>query len=233
MSDDRTFVLFVVPSRWAPPKSCATSRFSPDCFAPNKPYVAHFDPAHGTITLRALPIPVIRLVSGVPALSPDGTELAVDTGRGLPRTSNADSRLLADQRRGQGMARPRIWADDGLGAGRAARRVRAQRGIVILNTNTPGGSIQGASRLAVTYQQPGITTCKSASRYPATARQSLPRSYRRPIRWPPAARLVVLCRDRTPDPRRHAPARCRERGRVASALGQFLGQRDRTAPHSQ
>lgn len=154
-SDDRTFVLFVVPSRWAPPKSCATSRFSPDCFAPNKPYVAHFDPAHGAITLRALPIPVIRLVSGLPALSPNGTELAVDTG-GAGRAPVTQIRVYSLTNgavkvwHGPGSGRTMAWGPDGqLGV------YGLGSGIVILNTNTPGGSVQGASRLAVTYQQPG------------------------------------------------------------------------------
>jgi hypothetical protein len=159
-SDDRTFVLMT-----ARVHSTACSP-SAACLPPITFYLARFDPADGAIALHALPIPAVPARDAEAfALSPNGTELAVAT---LP---GGTSRTLVTQIRvyslisnavrewqGAGSVDAMVWGPDGQLGIDWAGATRA--GIEMLNANTAGGSLLGASRLAVNYDQPGHYTLR-------------------------------------------------------------------------
>jgi hypothetical protein len=158
--DDRTFALAAAPRNWIWPESCAKSMQSPTCWPPNRVYIARFDPADGTVTLRVLPIPAIKSLGVILALSPSGTELAVARG------GTAGEPVLQIDVYSLTSNTVKVWQDPGLAFGMAWgpngqlgiswwHSNEASGGISMLNTNTAGGSLLAASRRVVTSRQPG------------------------------------------------------------------------------
>lgn len=166
--DGRTFVL--TAQRWVQGTSLAAERLNAS--APTKFFLLRFDPGTRAALLSALPIPADPgsvFVDGI-ALSADGTKLAVAADRqrtrGDPKIQVFD--LAAGSAKewawpGNGWignnkptGQPLSWAADGrtlafqLGPRQGTIAVR------LLDTATPGGSLQSSSKLAVEWIHGGV-----------------------------------------------------------------------------
>jgi hypothetical protein len=160
-ADDTTFVVGAVRT---------TS--TPDNSDPMTLYLARFDPARKTITMRALPIP--PLPGAMPtafSLSPDGRELAVVLHNVTNRMITSSSLEVYSLATGAvkvwsapgfvdplGVGNGLSWGPGGILAFEWSRRSvpgrSASEGIRLLNTDSPAGSLLDASRLAVRGVQP-------------------------------------------------------------------------------
>jgi hypothetical protein len=165
-ADDRAFVLFVAPDHWTPPKSCGHDGApGAACLGSPKPYLAQVNPADGAVRLRALPIPGLPPLSGLAALSPNGTELAYAAGGGNQGAPEAQVHVYsltsgtAREWQDKGSIRALAWGPNGQ-LGIDWDGATGTPGIEMLNTNTAGGSLLSASRLAVDYDQPDHYTLR-------------------------------------------------------------------------
>jgi hypothetical protein len=164
-SDDRAFVFFVAPDRWTPPKSCAhIPPPNATCYPPLKPYLARVNPADGAVRLSAPSVPGLQALYGLFALSPDGTELAETTGgyKGAPEAQVHVYSLTSGAAKvwqAKGSISSMAWGPNGQ-LGIDWDGATGTPGIEMLNTNTAGGSLLSASRLAVSYNEPDHYTLR-------------------------------------------------------------------------
>jgi hypothetical protein len=148
-ADDRTFVLLGLKGQASRSPAGAAELFQ-----------AHFDPADRAITVTQLHVRANLTYLQALALSPNGAELAVSLVEGAGRTNVAQIQVYSltsgtvREWHDPGSVQAMAWAPHGQlaldwspahGAG----------GIAMLDTNTAGGSLTGASRVIVNYQQPG------------------------------------------------------------------------------
>jgi hypothetical protein len=135
-------------------------------------YLAQFDPARKTITMRALPIPPLPASMPVAiALSPDGRELAVVVHNVTDRMITSSTLRVYSLATGAarawtapgfvdslGLGEGLSWGPGGILAFEWSRtsdpRPAAGGGIRLLDTNGPGGNLLTASRAAVPGVQP-------------------------------------------------------------------------------
>jgi hypothetical protein len=145
-ADDRTFVL--LGSR-----RLGTRLESLELFR------ARFDPADHAITVTPLHIRADLVDLLAMALSPNGAELALSIeGAGHPEVAQIQVHSLTSgtvrEWHDPGSVQAMAWGTHGELAIDWAGAAGTP-GIAMLNTNTAGGSLTGASRLVVDYQQPG------------------------------------------------------------------------------
>jgi hypothetical protein len=148
-ADDRTFVLLGSGGQTARSQSRTGELFD-----------ARFDPADHAITVTLLHVRAALAYLAALALSPNGAELAVAT---VERAGNVDVTQIQVYSLASGTVRE--WHDTGSvqamawgSHGQLAVEwdgAKGPPGIAMLNTNTAGGSLTGASRLVVNYQQAG------------------------------------------------------------------------------
>jgi hypothetical protein len=147
-ADDRTFVLLGTRGQTSRSQSGTAELFQ-----------AHFDPADHAITVAPLHVRADLAYLQSLALSPSGAELAVslqEAGHSAVAQIQVYSLTSGTVREWHdpGSVRAMAWGAHGELAIEWAGATGTP-GIAMLNTNTAGGSLTGASRLVVDYQQPG------------------------------------------------------------------------------
>lgn len=167
--DDRTFV--VTAQRWVQGTSPAAERLNASALT--KFFLLRFDPGTHAAHLSALPVPADPgsiWVDGI-ALSPDGTKLAVAAdrqgARGRPTIQLFDLATGSAKEwvwpangwigNNKPTGQPLSWAADGR---TLAFQLIPRQGTIavrLLDTATPGGSLQSSSKLAVEWNHGGVT----------------------------------------------------------------------------
>ncbi len=167
--DDRTFVLAASVLGKGDVKILRPS--PPAVLDPTRLYLARFNPASGSIRLTALPIefPAPTDVGGL-ALSPTGTELAVSTLSWNARSGKEylpQIRIYSLASHGATSSPVKAWTGSGnhyMGTMSWARTgllafawgtSSTGLGVRLLNTDAPGGSLVGDSRLALGFAGKG------------------------------------------------------------------------------